>query len=161
MNGPAPHSEKQTTTIASFSIRLTDEVVARPSIRMLRQTAEVSKAINSGAVSIGPTGLQCITAHQIKSKELETFGSVGHMRTHNVTEHIRLAAASRARARAPQRFEFEKRFRAVIPRDGQFISDLLNVTGLQTHLTDHLLSPRINTYETRTTVVVDLNFLSS
>jgi len=26
MNVPAPHNEKQTTTIASFSIRLTDEL---------------------------------------------------------------------------------------------------------------------------------------
>jgi hypothetical protein len=38
MNVPAPHNEKQTTTITSFSIRLTDELwlVARVSAGMLR-----------------------------------------------------------------------------------------------------------------------------
>ncbi len=41
MNVPAPHNEKQTTTIASFRIRLTDELwfAARVSAGMLRQTA--------------------------------------------------------------------------------------------------------------------------
>jgi hypothetical protein len=68
---------------------------------MLRQTAEISKAINTGAVSIGPAGLQCITAHQIESEKLETLLGVAHMRTYNVTEHIRFAAARSARARAP------------------------------------------------------------
>src|SRR5712675_567978 len=60
---------------------------------MLRQTAEVSKAINPGAVSIRPTGLQCITTHEIESDKLEAFVRVAHMRTHNLTERIRLAAA--------------------------------------------------------------------
>src|SRR5438067_9906504 len=55
------------------------------------------------------------------------------MRTHKLTEHIRLATASRARARAPQQFEFYKRFGAATPRNGQFVSDLLDVPWLQTH----------------------------
>src|SRR5438034_6735433 len=135
MNVPAPHSEKQTTTIASFSIRLTDEsqFVARVSVRMLRQTAEISKAINPGAVSIPPTRLQCITADEIESDKLKALVGVAHMRTHNLTEHVRLAAASRARARASQQFEFQKRFSAVIPGNGQFVSDLLEVAWLKSH----------------------------
>src|SRR5947199_6969572 len=100
---------------------------------MLRQTAEISKAINPRAVSVGPTRLECITAHQIESDKLEALVSVAHMRTHNLTEHIRLAAASRARTRAPQQFEFHKRFGAVTPRNGQFVSDLLDVSRLKSH----------------------------
>jgi hypothetical protein len=100
---------------------------------MLRQTAEISKAINPAAVSIGPAGLQCIAAHQIEPEELEAFGGVDHMRTHYLTEHIRFAAASRAWARAPQQFKFEKRFSAVIPGNRQFVSDLLDVARLKSH----------------------------
>ena len=100
---------------------------------MLRQTAEISKAINPGAVSVGPAGLDCITAHQIESGELEALFGVTYIRTHNVTEHIRLATASRAWARAPQPFEFQKRFGAVIPGNGQFVSDLLDVARFKSH----------------------------
>jgi hypothetical protein len=100
---------------------------------MLRQTAEISKAINPGAVSVGPTGLQCVTAHQIESDEFEALVGVAHKRTHNLPEHIRLAAASRARTRAPQQFEFQKRFGAVIPGNSQFVSDLLDVGWLKSH----------------------------
>jgi hypothetical protein len=69
-------------------------------------------------MSIRPTGLHCITAHEIESDKLEAFVRVTHMRTHNLTEHIRLAAASRARTRAPQQFKLQKRFGAVIPGNG-------------------------------------------
>jgi hypothetical protein len=69
-------------------------------------------------VSVAPTGLERITAHQIESDELEAPVGVAHMRPHNLTEHIRLAAASRARARTPQQFESQKRFGAIIPSNG-------------------------------------------
>jgi hypothetical protein len=59
-------------------------------------------------VSIGPTGLQCVTAYQIESEKLEAFVGVAHMRADNLTEYIRLTATSGARARAPQQFEFQK-----------------------------------------------------
>jgi hypothetical protein len=101
---------------------------------MLRQTTEISKAIKPGAVSVCPAGLQCITAHQIESDKLEALVGVAHVRTHNLTEHIRLAAASRARARASQQVEFQKRFGAVAPGNGQFVSDLLDVAWLKSHV---------------------------
>jgi len=53
-----------------------------------------------------------------------------------LTEHIRLAAASRARARAAQQFEFQKRFSAVIPGNRQFVSYLLNIRRLEAHDTE-------------------------
>jgi hypothetical protein len=101
---------------------------------MLRQAAEISKAINPGAVSVAPTWLECITAYKIESDEREALVGVAHMRPHNLTEHIRLAATSRARARAPQQFEFKKRFGTVIPSNGQFVSDLLDVRWLKSHV---------------------------
>jgi hypothetical protein len=85
-------------------------------------------------VSIRPTGLQCITAHKIESNELKAFVSVAYMRTHNVTEHIRLASARGAWARAPQHFKLQKRFGAIAPGNGQFVSDLLNVRWLESHV---------------------------
>src|SRR5262252_4298133 len=100
---------------------------------MLGQTAEISKAINPGAVSIRPTGLQCITAYEIEANKFEAFVVIAHMRTHDLTEHIRLAAASCAWACAPQQFEFQKRFSAVIPGNRQFVSDLLNISRLEAH----------------------------
>src|ERR1700745_1121431 len=106
---------------------------------MLRQTAEISKAINAGAMSVAPTGLQCITANQIESDELEALVRVFYVRTHNLSEHIRLAATSRARARTPQQFKFEKRLGAVLPGNGQFVSDLLNVRWLKSHVSRRFL----------------------
>src|SRR4029077_12683528 len=101
---------------------------------MLRQTAEISKAINPGAMSVAPTGLECITAHKIESDEREAFVGVAHMRPHNLTEHIRFAAASRARARAPQQFECKKRFYPVVSDNGQIIAELLDVRWLKSHV---------------------------
>jgi hypothetical protein len=101
---------------------------------MLRQTAEISKAINPGTVSVGPTGLECITAHQIESDKIEALIGVAHVRTHNLTEHIRFAAARRAWTRASQPFKFQKGFGAVVPSDGQLVSDLLDVRWLKSHL---------------------------
>ena len=84
-------------------------------------------------MSIRPTGLQCITAHEIESDKLEAFVRLAHMWTHNLTEHIRFAAASRARTRAAQQFNFQKRFGAVIPGNGQFVSDLLDIIRFKSH----------------------------
>src|SRR5215472_5231560 len=100
---------------------------------MLPQTAQISKAINPGAMSVSPARLQSITTHQIESDKLKALVCVSHMRAHNLTEHIRLAAANRARTRATQSFKFQKRFGAVIPGNGQFVSDLLDIAGLKSH----------------------------
>src|SRR5262249_51207939 len=137
---PAPHNEKQTTTIASFRIRFTNELrfVDWVSLRILRQTAEISKAINAGPVAIAPVELQRITAHDVEFEKVKALVGVAYMWAHDSTEHIRLTAARSAGTCAPQQFEFQKRFSAIIPRNGQFISNLLDVVGLQTHLTIHL-----------------------
>jgi hypothetical protein len=87
-------------------------------------------------VSVSPAGLDCITAHQIESDELEALVSVAHLRAHNLAENIRLAAATRARTRAPEQFMFDERLRAVVPANGQLVSDLLDVHWLKSHFLD-------------------------
>jgi hypothetical protein len=77
--------------------------------------------------------LQCIPTHQIESKKLEALAGIGHRGTINMTQHIRFAAAGGAWTSAPQQFEFQKRFCAIVPGNGQFVSDLLNVAGLKAH----------------------------
>ena len=101
---------------------------------MLRQMAEISKAINPGAVSVSPAGLQSVTANQIESDKLEALFGMTHMPTHNLIEHIGLATARRAWACAAQRFQIQKRLRAVIPGNSQFVSDLLDIAWLKSHL---------------------------
>src|SRR4029077_18250017 len=100
-------------------------------------------------MSVGPAGLDCITAHQIESDELEALVGVAHIRTHNLTEHIRLAAASRARARAAQQFKFQKRFGAVIPGDSQFVTDLLEVRWRKSHFPDSFKERRLSSRRRR------------
>ena len=80
-------------------------------------------------MSVRPVRLQRITAYKLKSDKVEALATVAHIRTHNVAKHVRLTAAGRARARAAQQFEFQKRFSAVIPGNGQFVSDLLDLFG--------------------------------
>ena len=89
-------------------------------------------------MSIAPAGLQCITAYQLESKKFEAFVGIAHMRTHNLTEHIRLATTSGARTRAPQQCEFQKRFGTVVPSNGKLVANLLNVGWLKSHFPDSL-----------------------
>jgi len=113
---------------------------------MLRQTAEISKAINPGVVSVGPSRLQGITAHKIEPNKLKALIHITHMRTHNVTEYIRFAAASCARACVPQQFEFQKRFGAVVPGNRQLVSDLLDVGWFESHFAEIFIERRLSSH---------------
>src|SRR5207249_11302409 len=113
------------------------KLVASLSVGSLCQPSEVSKAINARAVSIRPTRLQRVTAHQLEAHKLKTLVGVSHMWPRDIAEHIRFAAARRARTRATQHFEFEKRFGAVVPRNRELVSDLLDVCWLQAHFDNY------------------------
>jgi hypothetical protein len=104
-----------------------------PSPRSLFQTPQISKAVNSAAVSIRPARLQRITAYQIEAGELETLLGVAYARARDIAEHIRFTAARCTWTYTPQRFEVEKRFLPVVPGNGKLIADLLNVCWLQAH----------------------------
>jgi len=85
-------------------------------------------------MSIRPAWLQRIAPNQVESDKLEAFVTVAHARTPNMTEHIGFAATSRARAGAPQQFELQKRFGAVVPGNGQLFADLLDISWLDAHV---------------------------
>jgi hypothetical protein len=130
---PAPHNEKQRRTIVTFAVQLMNFLIGCLSPRSLFQSPQISKAINSAAVSIRPAWLQRITAHKVEVGKLETLLRVIHARAQDIAEHIRFATARGTWAYTPQRFEIEKRLLPVIPRNGKLIANLLNVCGLQAH----------------------------
>lgn len=135
MKVPAAHEAKQSKTIATFTGSVINRIrfYRTPSLQSFSQSAQVSKAINSGAVSVGPARLQCVATYEIEAHELETLVRISHMRPRDITEHVGFAPASGARTRASQRLELEKRFRAVIPGDGKLVSYLLNVRWFEPH----------------------------
>src|ERR1700730_3978093 len=84
-------------------------------------------------MSVAPARLECITPDDVESRQFKAVFRVAYVRPDNSTEHIRLAAASRAWAGAAQKLKIEIRFAAVTPMNCQLVSDLLNVGRLQTH----------------------------
>jgi hypothetical protein len=115
MKVPAPHNEKHSKTIAIFRVRGMKRLQFLPSLESFSQAPQVSKAINSTTVSVGPPRLQCVTAYEVETDELKTRIRIRYLWPRNMTEHVGFAAARRARTGASQRLKFEKRFRAVIP----------------------------------------------
>src|SRR5437879_2215371 len=97
------------------------------------QTPQILKAVNAGAVSIAPARLQRVTADNFEPGELKTFVRVSHVQSGDIAEHIRLAAARRARTRAAQKLQIEERLCLVVPLNGQLTPDLLNVLWFQGH----------------------------
>jgi hypothetical protein len=82
---------------------------------------------------VHPPRLQCVAAYEIEADELKTLVRIHYLRPQDITEHVGFATASRARARASQRLELEKRFRAVIPGYGKLVSYLLNICWFEPH----------------------------
>jgi hypothetical protein len=135
MKVPAPHSEKQSKTIAIFVSKFTDyfQVYRRLSTRSVSQAPQVSKAVNSGRMPICPPRLQCVTAYQIEAGQLKTFVGVAHLWAREIAKHVGFATAGSTRAGASERFELDKGFCAVLPGNGKLVSYLLNVSWLQAH----------------------------
>ena len=127
---PVPHKEVQTKTIVIFAVSFIICLKLIVCLWRLPQAAQVSKAVNSSVMPVGPARLKGITANELKSRQLKTFFVMGHKRTRNVTEHVRFAATRCARTRAPQQFQFEIRFRAIVPHNGQLVANLLDVCWL-------------------------------
>jgi hypothetical protein len=135
MKVPAPHNAKHSKTIAIFSVRGMNrlQLYRTPSLQSFSQSSQVSKAINSSTVSVGPPRLQCVAAYEIEADELKTLVRIRYLRPPDITEHVGLAAARGARTCASKRLKFEKRFQAVIPRDRELAAYLLNVCWLESH----------------------------
>ncbi len=135
MKAPAPHNARQSDTIAIFtgSVMNWFRLFRTPSLQSFSQSAQVSKAINSGTVSVGPPRLQRVTPYEIEADELKTLIRISHMRSRDMAEQIWFAPASGTGTCASQRLQLEKRFRPVVPGNGNLVSYLLNVCWFQPH----------------------------
>lgn len=83
---------------------------------------------------VSPARLHGITADEVKAGKLKTLWRVADIRSRNIAENIRLASTCSARTGTAEQFQAEIRFRVVIPLNGEFVSDLLDIFRLQTHM---------------------------
>jgi hypothetical protein len=91
------------------------------------------EAVDARIVPIVPPRLQGITADDIETRQLKTSRPIAHVGPGDVAEHIRFPAARRARAGSAKELQIKIRFHSVIPLNGEFVSDLLDVGWLKTH----------------------------
>jgi hypothetical protein len=135
MKIPAAHDAKQSRTIKIFALRVMNrlQLYRTSSLQSFSQSPQVSKAINSSTVSVGPPRLQCVATYEIEADELKTLVRIGYLRPRDVTEHVGLATASCAGTCASQCLQLEKRFRPVIPGYGKLVAYLLNVCWFEPH----------------------------
>jgi hypothetical protein len=78
-------------------------------------------------MAVAPGGLESIAADKIPAAKLKTLVAVTNSWPDDFTHHVRLAAAGRARAGAAQEAERQKGLAPVIPLDGEFSPDLLDI----------------------------------
>jgi hypothetical protein len=100
------------------------------------QTAQILKRVYAGIVTIAPSRLQCVSSYHFESGQRETVGRIFNFRSQNISENVRLAAASGAGTRAPQKFQRQIRLGAVIPLNGKLVTDQLNIFRLKAHSND-------------------------
>ena len=84
-------------------------------------------------MAIAPRGLESIAADKIPAAKLKTLVAVTNSRSDDFTHHVRLAPARRARAGTAQEAERQKGLAPVIPLNGEFTADLLDICRLEAH----------------------------
>jgi hypothetical protein len=99
----------------------------------LRDSPEILKTVNAGVMAIAPHRLQSIAADNLKSDKPKAVVGIIDIRPKDVPKNIRLATARSAWTGATKELQIEIRLRAVIPTNGQFITDLLDVCRFQRH----------------------------
>ena len=93
-----------------------------------RHSFQIVKRINPRCVSVRPNRLNSIAAHADKPNQLKgrrCQRPVGILI--DIPQNVRFTLAIRARATAPQPFQWNKTLTAIIPFDGQFLADLLKI----------------------------------
>ena len=70
--------------------------------RARSQPPQVLETVNPSVVSIVPARLQSVTADDDETVELKAGVGMTDLRSQDISEHIRLATASRARTRATE-----------------------------------------------------------
>src|SRR5205085_11375030 len=94
---------------------------------------QVLETVNPSVVSIVPARLQSVTADDDETVQLKAGDGMTDLRSQDISEHIRLATASRARTRATEQLKVEIRFAAIAPLNRQLLTDLLNICRCQSH----------------------------
>ncbi len=80
-----------------------DSLAERSLFRRRRsQPPQVLETVNPSVVSIVPARLQSVTADDDETVELKAGVGMTDLRSQDISEHIRLATASRARTRATE-----------------------------------------------------------
>jgi hypothetical protein len=102
----------------------------------LSESPKILKTVDARVVAVAPDWLQGVTADGLKSGEKKTVVGITDPAlagADDVSEDIRLAPASSAWARSAEELQVEIRLGPVIPADGQFAADLLDVRRFQAH----------------------------
>jgi hypothetical protein len=97
------------------------------------KSSKILETVDPGIVPIAPPGLQSISAYNIEARQLKAVVGIGNVRSQNIAQNVGFTAAGRARTGAPQKLQIEIRLRAIVPSNGELVSDLLNVRRLQSH----------------------------
>ena len=84
-------------------------------------------------MAIGPVRLEGIATDQLPAHEVKARGGIAHVRPRDIAENIRLAAARRARTGAPKTLQGQIRFQAIVPLDGELVTDQLHILQLYPH----------------------------
>ena len=82
-------------------------------------------------MAIGPHGLQGVAAHAAQADQLKSIGgerALGLLV--NIAQDVGLTLAAGAGAAPPQHWQWNVTLRTIIPLDGEFVPDALNVSGL-------------------------------
>ena len=80
-----------------------DSLAERSLFRPRRsQPPQVLETVNPSVVSIVPARLQCVTADDDETVELKAGVGMTDLRSQDISEHIGLATASRARTRTTE-----------------------------------------------------------
>ena len=97
------------------------------------QTSEIFEGINAGGMTIRPNGLDGIAADIDDAHDLKCpLGKRLRRILVNISHDVHFPVAPRAGAPAAHGFHRDKAFCPIIPFDGQFPANLLNICWLHT-----------------------------
>ena len=101
---------------------------------------QIIETIYARCMAVAPNGLDAIAAHALDLAHFEGTGRELRLGTAmDVPHDVRLAFAAGTGASAPKRFQRNVTFGSVLPTDGKFVSDRLNVGRL--HLFQRTVNP--------------------
>jgi hypothetical protein len=102
---------------------------------------QIIETVNASRMAVAPNRLDAIPPHALDFAHFERpWRELPLGTAMDVPHDIRLPFAAGAGASAPKRFQRDVTFRPILPSDGEFVSDRLNVSRL--HLFRHNVNPK-------------------